>query len=1057
MTNMLFLLLMMLPACMLAQRIDPDENYHQNHEVFALGKEAPRASFFAYSQPRLAWQGQPEADPRFLSLNGYWKFHWVRNPNHRPKDFYLPTYEDSSWQWFPVPANWEVHGLDYPIYLDEKYPFDTHWPKVPATYNPVGSYRRHVHIPAEWEGQEVFLHVGAAKSALYVWVNGQGVGFSQGSKTPAEFNLTPYLKAGDNLLAMQIFRWSDASYVESQDMLRLSGIEREVYLYARPRVHIRDVFARPELDAHYQNGRLNLMVEVNNKGASPARNQRLRATLFAPDGREVASASQRFDLDASAKINREFQFSVPNCAPWSAEMPTLYSLQLELNPGEQAGGKQQEVIVQRIGFRSVAIQDGQLLLNGQPIYLKGVNRHETDPLSGHVLSRERMLQDIRLMKQHNINAVRSSHYPNHPYWYELCDQYGLYVIDEANIESHPLANSEATQIGNEMSWLPAHLDRTRRMFHRDKNHAAIIIWSLGNEAGHGKIFETTYRWLKEQDGSRPVQYEPAGLEAYTDIYCPMYARIEKLVAYAQTNPARPAIMIEYCHAMGNSVGNLQDYWDAIRAYPALQGGFIWDWVDQSLEYENEKGIKYFAYGHDYHPDLPTDGNFLNNGLVNPFRQPHPHLYEVKKVYAPLHFAMVDTTNKLIEVFNDQFFASTKDVLFRWELREEGSLISTGEWGEVIVQPQERKRIQLDLGAFVPEAGKEYVLKISALTRQAHGLIPAGHELAWEQFMLPVQPAAPASMDAAAWPPLRMSREAGAIRIKGKDFEVHFDEQTGALLHYSCQQTSLLDTAIVPNFWRPPTDNDLGNGMHQWAKVWQQAGQTARPHLRQAVEQSPEAISLTVDYDLPAINRSGLHIRYTVFADGKLQLDYRFDCQGDSLPVIPRVGMQMVVPARFQFVEWYGRGPHETYWDRKHAGEIGRWKGRVWDQLHPYSRPQETANKTDVRWMALRDQTGVGLRVEALSQPLSMSVWQLSMNELDYVEGAKGAASASGLVPLSSRHGAELFPRNFITWNVDLKQMGVGGDNSWGAPVHPEYTLPCKTYAYSFWLVPLRGE
>ena len=658
------------------------QEYHQNHEVFAVNKEAPHPQLFPFDNEQAAFLDQKENSPWFQSLNGFWKFHWVKNPNDRPKDFYKTNFNDSDWEYFPVPANWEVHGYDYPIYLDEKYPFTTTYPNTPKDYNPVGSYRKTFELPEEWSDREIFLHFGAVKSALYVWVNGKEVGFSQGSKTPASFDITGFVQEGKNTLAIQIYRWSDASYIESQDMLRLSGIEREVYLYATPKIHLWDMFAKTErMESDSKDWQLQVDLSIKNFAAKKAGNHSLVFQVYDAHQNLVLQEERSVPIQIEL-TNTTFEFpnllSKHQIKKWSAETPHLYQI---IITHKDADGKLVEVVSKKTGFRIVEIKNGQLLVNDQPIYIRGVDRHETHPLTGHVISEALMLQDIRLMKQNNINAVRSAHYPNHPKWYDLCDEYGLYVIDEANIESHPLANSEETQIGNEMSWLPAHLDRTQRMFHRDKNHPSIIIWSLGNEAGHGKIFETTYQWLKENDGTRPVQYEPAEQERYTDIFCPMYPPIEKLVNYAKTNPDRPAIMIEYCHAMGNSVGNLQDYWDAIEQYPSLQGGFIWDWVDQSLEYINENGIKYFAYGHDYHPDLPTDGNFLNNGLVNPFREPRPHLFEVKKVYAPIKFNAINIDEMRFEVTNKNFFKNLDEVNVNWSLREDGAEVAKGKYGK----------------------------------------------------------------------------------------------------------------------------------------------------------------------------------------------------------------------------------------------------------------------------------------------------------------------------------------------------------------------------------------
>ena len=613
------------------------QNDWENHKVFQRNKEAPHATLFPYRSVEAAILDNKEQSKWYQSLNGLWRFHFAINPSERPDGFHETSYTTDDWDLIPVPSNWEVEGYDYPIYLDEKYPFEAQWPDMQDDYNPVGSYKRTFKLPEEWLSQNTILHIGAATSAVYIWVNGEMVGYSQGSKTPAEFDISKYVQSGENSIALQIFRWSDASYIESQDMLRLSGIERDVYIYATPKSHIFDFFAQAGLSANFKNGELSLSTTVKNYQNIKA-NLILEAQVLDNENEFRILFNQRKTLSIEKEQQGTLLFSgtLSDIDSWTAETPRLYTLLIKLL---DENDEVVEVLSDQIGFRNVSIANGQLLVNGRPIYIRGVDRHETDPYTGHVVSKERMEQDIRLMKQNNINAVRSSHYPNDPYWYELTDKYGLYVIDEANIESHPLANSGKTQIGNEMSWLPAHLEKTKRMFHRDKNHPSIIIWSLGNEAGWGKVFESTYDWLKEND-ARPVQYEPAELEHYTDIYCPMYPPIGKLEKYAKTNPDRPAIMIEYAHAMGNSVGNLQDYWDVIEEYPVLQGGFIWDWVDQSLEYINESGVPYYAYGHDYHPDLPTDGNFLNNGLVNPKREPHPHLQEVKKVYQPIGFKLL---------------------------------------------------------------------------------------------------------------------------------------------------------------------------------------------------------------------------------------------------------------------------------------------------------------------------------------------------------------------------------------------------------------------------------
>ena len=832
-------------------------------------------------------------------------------------------------------------------------------------------------------------------------------------------------------------------------MLRLSGVEREVYLYSTPHTHIRDFFVQAGLENQYRDGVLQLSVSLAKRPAENQINNLLTIALQDPKGRELFSKELQVDWKGRDTAQLSFQEKIPNVMGWSAESPSLYRLELDFKSGPD-----RQVVSQYIGFRTVEIKSGQLLLNGRPIAIKGVNRHETHPLSGHVITREQMLEDIRLMKQHNINAVRSSHYPNHPDWYELCDKYGLYVIDEANIESHPLANSEETQLGNEMSWLPAHLYRTQNMFHRDKNHPSIIIWSLGNEAGHGAIFRQTYQWLKTHDPTRPVQYEPAELEAYTDIFCPMYPPIEKLATYAKGNPGRPLIMIEYCHAMGNSVGNLQDYWDVIERYPALQGGFIWDWVDQSLQYVNERGVPYFAYGHDYHPDLPTDGNFLNNGLVNPFRQPHPHLYEVKKVYQPLRFRLVDTTQNRFAVYNKNLFSATDDLLLRWELRENGILKQSGDIGRANIAAQSDFSFQIPLDWKDWSPQKEYFLTIKAVVAEPQALLPVGHVVAWEQFLLQEWEAVPFST--VANNALQLIEDERNIQVQGHDFSWTFDKSSGMPSGLIFQGRKMLSKSPELNCRRAPTDNDLGNGMHEWAAVWRDAGQDATLNKMKTTGVQNGKMILQAEYLLKN-SVSKWQTQYTIYADGSLEVENEFMPLRDSLPLIPRLGMQWQLPAGFQYLEWYGKGPHETYWDRQTSGETAIWKGDVWSQLHAYSRPQETGNKTGVRWMSLKDENGWGIRARSLSEPLYMSAWQLSQDDLDFAPAQSGTASASGLVPITSKHGADLHPRDFITWNIDYRQMGVGGDNSWGRPVHAEYTLPPKPYRYSYRLELLSGK
>lgn len=1023
-----------------------EQVFHSDHRVFGVNKLEPHADYFAYESESLASENNKSLSRRFLSLNGNWKFNWVRSPMDRIKNFYDLQLDDKNWKTIPVPSNWEVEGYDYPIYLDERYPFTTTWPDAPVDYNPVGTYRHTFNISKEWLVDDIILHFAGAKSAMYLYINGQFVGYSQGSKIPAEFIINPYVHEGENLIAIQMYRWSDASYLESQDMLRMSGIEREVYLYARPKVAIYDFGVVADLDSAYHDGILNLSTAiVNQTNTASSRNLLIK---LQDDDKIVWEEEKEVRLEANDSITLDVETILKNAKQWSAETPNCYLLEIELT--DPHNNQNNQFISKRIGFRNVRIVDNQLLVNGKAIYIKGVNRHETDPFTGHVVSRESMERDIQLMKQNNINAVRSSHYPNDPYWYDLCDQYGLYVIDEANIESHPLAINEATQLGNEMSWLPAHLDRTKRMFYRDRNHPSIIIWSLGNEAGEGAIFRTTYKWLKEKDKTRPVQYEPAGIEDYTDIFCPMYPRPQLLIDYATNNPTKPGIMIEYAHAMGNSVGNLQDYWDIIEKYPVLQGGFIWDWVDQSLEYKDKNGKPYLAYGHDYHPDLPTDGNFLNNGLVDPYRNGHPHLWEIKRVYQPAKFEWNEKRHSL-EVTNKNFFANIENMTLKWSLLEDGIKVQEGKINNLNIQPQQKQHFVVPIN--MPSKKKEYVLLVQLLTINKTELIDANHEVAFDQFVL--RPFTNAGLSVTQPASINIVKENNEFIIDGNAFKLKINNETGAVVQWTYRGELITDQPIRPNFWRAPTDNDLGNGMQDWASIWQRATNESTSKLMATPVATPHGVTFTQSYQLPE-SIASLAITYTITADGSMLIDYNFNLLKDSLPNIPRLGMFLTLPITYTDVEWYGRGPHETYWDRKLSGKIGIHNGLIQDQFHRYPRPQETGNKTDLRWMRIHS-TAVDLMVRPMdNQFLNGSVWPFASAELDFVAGKEGRKSASGLVPVTSRHGADIQTGQIVQWNIDHLQMGVGGDNSWGRFVHDEYTIHPKHYTYSFVIQPTKN-
>ena len=1043
-TNVFYVLLLtIVVSCNKVPLSDvPEQVNHYNHQIFEENKLPPRATFFALESTVIR---PKENSSRYLNLNGAWKFNFVKDPKQRPITFQNTNFDDTAWKTIPVPANWESEGYDYPIYLDERYPFDTKWPDAPTDYNPVGTYRKEVKLPTAFLSEDIILHFEGAKSAMYVYVNGNYVGYSQGSKTPAEFNISAFVSEGKNLIALQMFRWSDASYLESQDMLRMSGIERDVYLYTRPKVYVSDYFAYTNLDDTYSNGIFKGTVSITN---TTARSTSRKVSLDLMDGgTSVYQTSKIVEIQRHSTLEFQTDKVIENVKSWSAETPNLYGLRITLE--DSTNSSNDEYINLQTGFKRVEIKNSQVLFNGKAIYIRGVDRHETDPFTGHVVSKVSMEKDIKLMKQNNINAVRSSHYPNDPYWLDLCDTYGLYVVDEANIESHPLAIDEETQIGNEMSWLPAHMERTKRMYYRDRNHPSIYSWSLGNEAGEGEIFRTTYKWLKEKDNNRVVQYEPAGKEDYTDLYCPMYPKFDYLIEHGKSGSDKPSIIIEYAHAMGNSVGNLQDYWDIIENYPNLQGGFIWDWVDQSLEYKDENGKPYLAYGHDFHPDLPTDGNFLNNGLVDPYRNPHPHLSEVKKVYEPAQFYYKG--DGIVVIDNKNFFADFSDKTMRIRILKNGVEVFQKSNIEIDVKPGRSQQIKVTEipDVFVPE--DEYILEVSLLQKNAAALIPEGHEVAWDQFSL--NKGVNQTISAPKGSPLEISRSEDGFEIKNDRTILKIGSESGEVISWTFEGTEITNQPIRPNFWRPPTDNDLGNGMDKWAKIWQEATYNYNAELVELPKKSQRAVGFKVRYSTPNKEAEVL-VDYLLEPNGTLHFKSIFQPKEKELPNIPRLGMYLTLPKDFATVEWYGKGPEESYWDRKTGLKTGLYSGKVEKQFHRYSRPQETGNKTEVRWFTLSNGE-ISLKAQSGNQLLNTSVWPFAMQELDFNSEKDGAASASGLVPVTKKHGADIKIGNTVQWNIDYQQMGVGGDNSWRAPVHDEYMIKPQRHEYSFSIQPIK--
>ncbi len=1016
-------------------------NDWENPGVAGKNKEPPHCTFIPYSDVPTALENVPSLSPFYISLNGKWKFNWVRKPSKRPVGFYKEDYDVSQWDDIIVPGNWELQGFGIPIYTNVLYPFDpADPPNIPHDWNPVGSYKRKFIIPNNWYEHQVFLHFGGVSSAMYVWVNGKKAGYSQGSKTPAEFNITKYLHEGENTLSVEVYRWSDGSYLEGQDYWKISGIERDVFLFSTPQVNIRDFFVLGELDDDCADGILKVTVIVKNHLSKTTDKYRVLIDLF--DDKNISVLEKQLNEEVVVTPLDEntiyFEQSVTSAVKWTAETPYLYSLVISL---VDKSGKTIEVVSCKIGFRRVEIKDGQLLINGVSILIKGVNRHEHDPVRGRAISEKLMIKDIQLMKQFNINAVRTSHYPNNPRWYELCDEYGIYVVDEANIESHGMGYDPEYTLGNNPDWKEAHLDRTIRMVERDKNHPSVIIWSLGNEAGDGVNFAATYKWIQERDPSRPIHYERALKGPHTDIYCPMYPLIEELEEYANKEQTSPLIMCEYAHAMGNSVGNLQDYWNVIEQHRVLQGGFIWDWVDQTFLKKDEKG-EYWAYGGDMgDSEVWNDGNFCVNGLIQADRSLHPHIWEVKKVYQYIKMSSIDLNRGKVKIDNRYDFLNLKVFDFSWKIMGDGKNVVGGKFSPLDVEPHTSRIVSLEWPDIAAEPGVEYFLKIivtAIIETPIH--VPKGHVVAWEQFRLPFYETQE-KIDPTKFSKIVVHEDDISVQIAGKEFSLVFDKKSGSIKSFQYRKKELFVMGFVPNFWRAPTDNDIGNGMPNRCEVWKEAGIKQKLISLTVNKIDNQTVQIEVFSSIPA-GESKYHTQYAIYGSGDIIIKNTFTPKED-LPELPRFGMTVIVPSEFENISWYGRGPHESYWDRKTGAAIGVYSGTVWDQYHPYVRPQENGNKTDVRWLALSNNEGFGLMAVGLPL-LSASAHQFLMEELDYNEEVQ-------------RHSNEIEPTEIISLNLDYKQSGVGGDNSWGAVVHEEYTLPSKEYSYSFRIRPFSPD
>jgi beta-galactosidase len=1028
----------------------------ENPEMFNQNRENPHATLISYNDEESALGAVKAISPNYLSLDGIWKFNLVKSPDQRPYWFFKNDYDTRNWDNIEVPSNWEMKGYDVPIYVNISYPYKKNPPFIPHEYNPVGSYKRDFKIPSGWRNKEVFLQFGGVASAFYVWVNEQLAGYSQDSKTPAEFNITKFLKGGNNTLAVEVYRWCDGSYLEDQDFWRMSGIQRSVFLHARPKTFINDFFANGDLENNYKDGLLKLGVSLKSYGGKE-NDFIVEASLF-DNGQELYSESKNVKLaDNKADIN--FEKSLPEIKKWSAETPDLYSLVISLKDND---GDILECVGSKIGFRKVEIKNSQLLVNGVAILMKGTNMHEHDEINGHVIDEALILKDIRVMKSHNINAVRTSHYPQQELWYEMCDKYGLYLIDEADIESHGIGYNKDVTLADKPEWAAAHLDRMQRMVERDKNHPSVIIWSLGNEAGDGHNFLNNYKWAKARDVSRPVQYERAEhstntTERHTDIYCPMYARIGQIEEYARDEKNdRPLIMCEYAHAMGNSTGNLQDYWDVIEKYPKLQGAFVWDWVDQGIQQTDETGEKYWAYGGDFGEEgIPSDGNFCINGLTWPDRTPKPGLSEVKKVYQYIGFEAVDLTKGLIKIKNKYDFTNLSAFNFDWEVVSDGSVLQSGKLSLPDGKPKNETLVLLPLEKINPAPGTEYFLNIRVTRTEDWNIVPQDHVYASAQFKLPVEGGQvnPGQKELAV---LQSKTVGTKLEVAGSDMKIVFNLETGRIESYNFKGKELLLKGPEPDFWRPPTDNDYGYGMDRWLNVWKKAGE--RSVVTKADISQPELGKIVVvfRYDIKGIEGekiAGYSTVYTILGSADVIVSNSFEKISEKIPEIPRMGMQMQLPQEFTNLKWFGRGPHENYIDRKTSADVGLYESTVADQYVPYVRPQENGYKTETRWLTLTDDNGSGLLFTG--NPLFCFA---ALNNIhDDFESPGKLSQYRKDAKSANTHTNDVKPRELISLNIDLGQMGVGGDDSWGAQIHPEYRLLERRYEYSFRIRPIVKE
>lgn len=1029
-----------------AEKLVPTFTEWHDLQVNEVNRLKLHTNYFAYENETLALAGQMDKSANFISLHGAWQFNWVKDADKRPTDFYKTDLDDSAWKTMNIPANWEMNGFGVPEYVNTGFAWRGHFdqkpPAVPVKDNNVGSYRRIINIPDSWDGKQVIAHFGSVTSNIYLYVNGQYVGYAEDAKVAAEFDITPYLKKGDNLIAFQTFRWCDGSWCEDQDFWRLSGVARDSYLYARDAaVQLTNIKITPDLQNNYEDGVVQIYAEVKGQPV-------IEYKLLNHNGIEIIKSDANF----KKRVNGTAQFTIKNVKKWSAEDPYLYTLVATVKDQK---GNIVEVVPQKVGFRKVEIVNSQLLVNGQPVLIKGADRHEMDPDGGYVVSRERMIQDIKIMKRLNINAVRTCHYPDDPVWYELCDEYGLYVTAEANQESHGFGYGNDAE-AKKPEFAKQILERNQHNVEMYFNHPSVIVWSLGNETVNGDNFIAAYKWIKEQDKSRPVQFEQAGRTGEnTDIFCPMYYSHDGCDKYSKDDKfTRPLIQCEYNHTMGNSSGGLKEYWDMVRKYPKFQGGYIWDFVDQALHrnpvkpmsvkdnltYAQYNKIKY-TYGGDYNDYDPSDNNFNCNGVIGPDRQLNPHAYEVAYEYQNIWAEAVDLQAGKISVYNEHFFRNLANYQLVWTLLQDGKAVQNGTVDKLDVAPQQKTVVTLPYQ--IPAEG-EVLLNIEFKLKKAEPLMEAGQTVAYRQLEVRTANAV-AAVAAEGKLKVENKKKETEIKVLNDIVDIEFDKATGLLKEYEVNGIDLLGEGgtLKPNFWRAVTDNDMGAQLQKKFRVWRAPALNLQTITAEKVKvgKNVNAVVKAV-YDMPDV-KATLTITYTIAPDGTMGVEQTMDAtEGEKVSDMFRFGMLMQLPFQMDNSTFYGRGPIENYIDRKGSQNVGIYTQTAEEQFFPYIRPQETGTKSDIRWWQQTDKAGKGFRITS-GNLFSASALHYSIDDLD--EGEEKEQRHSYEVPLSK----------YTELCIDKEQFGVGGENSWGAWPLPQHRLGYADKTFSFVISPVK--